>query len=192
MADETGNDAKKQKIDKIVQSTNSIDLNAVNAKYNSESSQIVTERSIKSMAEKNVDLEQEKKNEEVGLPVAGASLPEGFFDDPELDAKVRGKSRSENLETEYEEFKKIIQNEEVKSDVLIEKDDLISNVDRDIEEVDDLIYRWKKIESLHLRRENLIKTVKEKESEKVEVYSSDDEEIDLDNVLNFNLNKLSV
>jgi len=161
-------------------------LNAINAKFNAEYSQKFTETVVKT-PENEVKTEQVKNNADVVLAMTGTSLPEGFFDDPELDAKVRGQSRSENLEAEFEEFKKIIQSEEVKSEVLIEKDDLISNVNRDIEEVDELIDRWTKIENLHVRRENLIKIRKEADKEKIEVDSSDDEEVDLENVLSFNL-----
>lgn len=122
--------------------------------------------------------------------VVGESLPEGFFDDPDLDAKVRGQSREANLEAEYEEFKKIIQNEEFKSDLLVEKDDKLRDFERDIEEVDDLIDRWNKIENLHIRREAIKQqqTTKAKNSQKEdEKDDEDEEEVDLENVLNLAL-----
>lgn len=158
----------------------------MNAKYNAEENKsIPTTASVQSEEDR---IEKEKK-EEIVLAMTGTSLPEGFFDDPDLDAKARGQSRSDNLEAEFEEFKKIIQSEEVKSEVIIEKDDMMSNVDRDIEEVDELIDRWTKIENLHVRRENLVRLKKKEEVEKIEVDSDSDadEEVDLDNILNFNL-----
>lgn len=86
---------------------------------------------------------------------SGSDLPEGFFDDPEQDARARGTTRAQHLDAEYEEFKKAMQSEEVKSDLIIEKDDLMRDVDRDLVEVDELITRWTRIEQLHQKREAL-------------------------------------
>ena len=126
--------------------------------------------------------------------VLGTNLPEGFFDDPDLDAKVRGVSRAENLEAEFEEFKKQIQTEELKSEVLIEKDDVLRDISRDLDEVDELINRWTKIEHLHQKREEMIRikqskmeTTEAKNSNEKSDESSDDSDVDLDNVLNLTL-----
>ena len=143
-----------------------------------------------------------------------ATLPEGFFDDPDLDAQARGFDRVKNLEQEYEEFKKLMQNEEIKSDVIVEKDDYNRDVDRDLAEVDELISRWSKIEDLHKQREALLALKKAKEgsalntmnteeakSEKKNIITdhrkskkkaeedsdADDEEVDLNNVLNLDI-----
>jgi zinc finger protein 830 len=118
-------------------------------------------------------------------------LPEGFFDDPDLDAKARGISRTDNLEAEYEEFKRAMQTEEFKSDLIIEKDDVMRDVDRDIVEVDELITRWTKIEQLHQQREALKESNKAKREEKQKSIqkmdegdaSSDDSDVDLDSVM---------
>lgn len=175
---------KKQKLTSIIKSTGSIDLNKINADLAKQEKATIPESNV-----------TEQKPEEAPvnelLELAGNPLPEGFFDDPDLDAKARGQSRSDNLDAEFEEFKKIIQTEEVKSEVLIEKDDLMSNVDRDIEEVDELITRWSKIEKLHIQREALVKNKKETQ-EKIEVdqdmeSEESDNELDLNDVLNFNL-----
>lgn len=134
---------------------------------------------------------EESKVSDAVLALAGSALPEGFFDDPEMDAKARGQSRAENLEAEFEEFKRVIQSEDVKSEIIIERDDDRTNVDRNIEEVDEMIHRWNKIEDLHNRREELKKLRSNKQvavEQKMEAdEESSDEEIDLDSVLNFNL-----
>lgn len=132
----------------------------------------------------------EKKTNEI-VP----ALPEGFFDDPDLDAKIRGQSREANLEAEYEEFKKIIQTEEFKSDIIVEQDDKLRDYDRDIQEVDVLIERWNKIESLHQRREAIKQQQKLKKNnpdnmdieEKQDDEDDDDEEIDIKDVMNMAL-----
>lgn len=134
--EDVGERAKKIKLDNLVEKTDSIDLN-------------------RKVDEKVAKEEDESKKEPVDETEPGA-LPEGFFDDPDLDAKARGFSRAENLEAEYEEFKKIMQTEEVKSDSLIERDDNLRDLDRNIIEVDELITRWSKIENLHQMRETLV------------------------------------
>ena len=120
------------------------------------------------------------------------TLPEGFFDDPDMDDKVRGVSRADNLEAEYEEFKKIMQTEEHKSDKIVEQDDLLRDVDRDLEEVDELINRWSKIEDLHNRREAILKANKRKMEEKQinkEAEESDSSDVDLNEILNLEIRK---
>jgi len=178
---------KKQKLTGIIKSTGSIDLNKINAELNKEETVSTSDPESKK-SEQNAEITPVVTELQ---ELAGNPLPEGFFDDPELDAKARGQSRSDNLDAEFEEFKKIIQTEEVKSEFIIEKDDLMSNVDRDIEEVDDLITRWSKIEKLHIQREALIKNKKETQ-EKIDVdqemeSEDSDNDLDLDDVLNFNL-----
>lgn len=180
---------KKQKIDNLVKTTNSIDLNKINAEF--DNNYKIEPKKIEVETQPESSNENQSENARVMLAMGGTDLPEGFFDDPEMDAKARGQSRSDNLEAEFEEFKKIIQTEEVKSEVIIEKDDLMSNVDRDIEEVDELISRWTKIENLHNRREELRMRSKKAAEEKIEIDqasdSDEDEDLDLENVLSFNL-----
>ena len=174
---------KKQKLENLINKTDSLDLNQALAAVVANTNQL------------DAEAKQESEKSNAVLNLTGTSLPEGFFDDPDLDAKARGFSRLENLEAEYEEFKKIIQNEEVKSDILIEKDDALRDVDRDIEEVDELINRWTKIENLHLRREELLKSRKQTEQNKIvvdkkeadEEAEDDDLDIDLENVINLTL-----
>jgi zinc finger protein 830 len=120
------------------------------------------------------------------------ALPEGFFDDPDMDDKVRGVSRADNLEAEYEEFKKIMQSEEHKSDKIVEQDDLLRDVDRDLEEVDELINRWSKIEDLHNKREALLANNKKKLDEnkmRENAEDSDSSDVDLNEILNLEIRK---
>ncbi|CAF0711377.1 unnamed protein product [Brachionus calyciflorus] len=118
-------------------------------------------------------------------------LPEGFFDDRELDAQVRGVKKEQNLNDQYEEFKRLIQIEELKADVNYLNEDKIRDVDRDLEEVEVLITRWKNIENLHIKRDEILKAKKIiKDLRKTESQSnsdSDGSDVDLDNVLNISL-----
>lgn len=130
--------------------------------------------------------------------IGGADLPEGFFDDPDQDARARGTTRAQHLDAEYEEFKKAMQTEEVKSDQIIEKDDLMRDVDRDLVEVDELITRWTRIEKLHQKREALkaassggggqpgseeMSSGKKKKQKDNESDDDDDEDVDLESVM---------
>lgn len=194
--DKTNN--KKQKLEGIVKSTNSIDLNKINSDFDAhyKTSEAKPEAPSNTQeAEATTHAVEEGKTQgevsEAVLALAGSALPEGFFDDPEMDAKARGQSRAENLEAEFEEFKRVIQTEDVKSEIIIERDDDRTIVDRNIEEVDEMIHRWNKIEDLHNKREELkkLRNAKQKAVEqKMEAdEESSDEEVDLDNVLSFNL-----
>ncbi len=192
-ADEGAISNKKQKLEGIVKSTNSIDLNKINsdfdAHYKNVQSAAPVQKEETSLDECQSATNSNLKNSDVVLAMTGTTLPEGFFDDPEMDAKARGQSRAQNLEAEFEEFKKIIQSEDIKSEIIIEQDDDRSNVDRNIEEVDEMINRWNKIEDLHNRREELkkLKTQEVVEQKMEEDDESDDEDVDLDNFLSFNL-----
>ena len=147
---------KKQKLDNLIKKTDSIDLNkkqssAVNNSNN-------TNNNIKKVDDvvKSTVVEVQVNNTNATTSAVATSLPEGFFDDPDMDDKIRGVSREANLEAEYEEFKKIIQAEEHKSDLIVEQDDALRDIVRDLEQVDDLINRWSKIETLHQKREALL------------------------------------
>jgi hypothetical protein len=94
------------------------------------------------------------KQENISAPIPG--LPEGFFDDPLKDAKARNIVLSDALDVEFEKFKREMQIEELKQDALDELDDDNRDIDRELEEVDDLIDKWSKIENLHQRKEQLL------------------------------------
>lgn len=111
-------------------------------------------------------------------PSSSSYLPEGFFDDPDQDARARGVSRTQHLDSEYEAFKKIIQSEEVKSDLIVEKDDAMRDVDRDLIEVDELITRWTRIEKLHQKHEEMRKAAAAAEKQDEHQKSGQDNNLD--------------
>lgn len=126
------------------------------------------------------------------------ALPEGFFDDRKKDAKARNVDYSANLESEWSKFKIEIQNEELKNEILTELDDEIRDFDRDLEEVDQLIDKWSRIENLHQLKERLKKDTalavienKKQESIKMEQENNEDDDsdsdIDLENVMSLTL-----
>ena len=172
-------------MDKIINKTNKMDLNKLVEEVEAENNEQLPSTTVQMET-------QETTNATESEPVP-AALPEGFFDDPELDAKARGTTRAETLEAEYEAFKKAMQVEEAKSNTLIEQDDQTRELDRDLEEVDELIVRWSKIENLHKKREELAKTklvaqsTKNDKTKQAAEEDDSDEEVDLTNVLDMKL-----
>jgi zinc finger protein 830 len=154
--------AKRKKMENLVNAADSIDLN-----------------------KKQSEEEEKSGGEKMDTTTSSSALPAGFFDDPDEDARVRGTStRSQTLEAEYEEFKKAMQTEEFRSDLIVERDDTLRDVDRDIVEADELIERWTRIEQLHQKREALKASKAAKNgADKNDDDDEDDEDVDLDSAM---------
>ncbi|XP_065288007.1 zinc finger protein 830 [Dermacentor albipictus] len=84
-------------------------------------------------------------------------LPEGFFDDPVLDAKARNVEYKDPIEEEWEKFKKEIAEETTVSEAIMAEDIEESKVERDIEEIDEQIHNWQRVDQLQQRKEELMK-----------------------------------
>ncbi|XP_020899673.1 zinc finger protein 830 [Exaiptasia diaphana] len=78
--------------------------------------------------EKNTTNKARKPSEE---------LPEGFFDDPKLDAKARHIEYKDPVELEWEKFQKEIQMENQVSEALVEEDDEVARIDRQLHELNE-------------------------------------------------------
>ncbi|XP_023243898.1 zinc finger protein 830-like isoform X3 [Centruroides sculpturatus] len=102
-------------------------------------------------------------------------LPEGFFDNPILDAKVRKVEYKDPMEEEWEKFKKIMAEESNLSQAIIEEDMQESNVEREITEIDEQIHRWSRVEALQERKEELMKSKSGEEEEREEEEGSADD-----------------
>ncbi|KAJ8309128.1 hypothetical protein KUTeg_014002 [Tegillarca granosa] len=90
-------------------------------------------------------------------------LPEGFFDDPKMDAKV--------------------------SEAIMEEDDEQFNVDRNIDEIDDQMQRWKEINDLEIKKEKIAQNKSVKQDDK-EADSSDElDEADLEDFMDWRSKK---
>ncbi|GFS21862.1 zinc finger protein 830-like [Elysia marginata] len=111
-------------------------------------------------------------------------LPEGFFDDPKLDAKVRNVEYKDKEEEEWELFKKTIKEEAQVSEVIIEEEDEQVNFDRNIDEIDDQIQRWQEVENLHVKKEIILKSSKADTAKKEDSDEDFDEE-ELDEFLDW-------
>ncbi|XP_034038881.1 zinc finger protein 830 [Thalassophryne amazonica] len=113
------------------------------------------------------------------------ALPEGFFDDPVRDAKVRNvDAPKDQLDKEWEEFQKEIRQVNTKSDAIVAEEDEEGRLERQIDEIDEQIECYKRVELLRDKRD-LVKRKDRKEQEEpmetdaegVEEQEEDEEEL---------------
>ncbi|GAB1601310.1 zinc finger protein 830-like [Argonauta hians] len=83
-------------------------------------------------------------------------LPEGFFDDPVIDAKVRKVEYKDKMEEEWELFQKQMKEETHVSEAIMEDEDEQANVDRNIDEIDEQMHRWSQINDLQDQKEKIL------------------------------------
>lgn len=69
-------------------------------------------------------------------------LPEGFFDDPVKDAKIRHQEYKDPVEEEWEKFQKEIKEAEAESKVIINVEHEEATVERQLDEIDEQIRNW--------------------------------------------------
>ncbi|XP_052271066.1 zinc finger protein 830-like [Dreissena polymorpha] len=99
------------------------------------------------------------EEEDAAKPTAMADiLPEGFFDDPKQDAKVRKVEYVDKMEEEWALFQKTLKEETHVSEAIIEEEDEQVNVDRNIDEIDEQIQCWKEVNELETKKEELMKS----------------------------------
>ena len=77
-------------------------------------------------------------------------IPEGFFDDPKLDAKARQVQYVNVEEEEWQKFQKEIAEEEVNAQEILTEDRNEATTDRQIEEIDEQRYVIHSIQNLSL------------------------------------------
>ncbi|CAE1239777.1 ZNF830 [Acanthosepion pharaonis] len=92
-------------------------------------------------------------------------LPEGFFDDPIMDAKVRQVEYKDKMEEEWELFQKQMKEASHVSEAIMEEDDEQANVDRNIDEIDEQIHRWSQINELQNKKEEIMKAKSQKNND---------------------------
>lgn len=104
------------------------------------------------------------------------ALPEGFFDDPVRDAKVRKvDAPKDQMDKEWDEFQKEIRQVNTKSDAIVAEDDEEGRLERQIDEIDEQIECYKRVEVLRDKRD-VVKSKVLPSEEPMEVDGSDEEE----------------
>lgn len=130
---------------------------------------------------KGTETEEEK---DIGKDVSQAVLPEGFFDDPVMDAKVRNVEYKNPIEEEWEKFQKEIKEETAQSAQIIADDQEEATTERQLDEIEEQIRHWSRVMDLVKRKEQVQSTDRKQEYNEDDG-SSGDEEADFDEFLDW-------
>ncbi|KAM9307582.1 zinc finger protein 830 [Gastrophryne carolinensis] len=104
------------------------------------------------------------------------ALPEGFFDDPEVDAKIRKvDAPKDQMDKEWEEFQKEIRQVNNVSEAIVAEEDEEGRLDRQIEEIDEQIECYRRIEHLRNRKDVLHDSLKDALKSKSSNQEDDDD-----------------
>ncbi|CAG9764275.1 unnamed protein product [Ceutorhynchus assimilis] len=138
---------------------------------------------IKEANNAKIDLIKNKDSKEVAVSTpTGAeemdtsALPEGFFDDPVLDAKARNQEYKDPVEVEWDKFLKEMKIVEDKSEAIIADDQDEATADRHIEEIDEQLMLLNKVLDLEKKKDEAIELLNKLKNEP----KMDEEEIDDD------------
>ncbi|CAB1317375.1 unnamed protein product [Coregonus sp. 'balchen'] len=105
------------------------------------------------------------------------ALPEGFFDDPVRDAKVRNvDAPKDQMDKEWEEFQKEMRQVNTKSEAIVAEDDEEGRLERQIDEIDEQIECYRRVEVLRDKQDMVKKVVKEKTENQEDSSGSDEDE----------------
>ncbi|XP_010079641.1 PREDICTED: zinc finger protein 830, partial [Pterocles gutturalis] len=113
------------------------------------------------------------------------ALPEGFFDDPEVDAKVRKvDAPKDQMDKEWDEFQKAMRQVNTISEAIVAEEDEEGRLDRQIGEIDEQIECYRRVELLRNRQDLMKEKLKEamrlratREKEDEAIGSEDEEEL---------------
>ncbi|XP_004707018.1 zinc finger protein 830 [Echinops telfairi] len=110
------------------------------------------------------------------------ALPEGFFDDPEIDARVRKvDAPKDQMDKEWDEFQKAMRQVNTISEAIVAEEDEEGRLDRQIGEIDEQIECYRRVENLRNRQDEIknklkeVLTIKELQKKEEENVDSDDE-----------------
>ncbi|CAH1774685.1 unnamed protein product, partial [Owenia fusiformis] len=120
---------------------------------------------------------EDTEDVEVKPTTMAEKLPEGFFDNPEKDAKVREVVYKDKMEEEWELFQKSVKEETKVSEAIIDEDDEQANAVRNLMEADEQLHQWSKINSLAKEKDKIMETGVAKQGK---TESNSDSDIDID------------
>ncbi|KAJ8965351.1 hypothetical protein NQ317_012858, partial [Molorchus minor] len=86
----------------------------------------------------------------------GKDLPEGFFDDPKLDAKARNQEYKDPIEEEWDKFLRAIKEANNESNAIIAEDQEEATTERQIDEIDEQITKLSKVLDLEKKKVEVI------------------------------------
>lgn len=137
-----------------------------------------------------VTANEDQKNQEPEEPSKDNNevLPEGFFDDPKLDAKARHVEYKDAAEEEWEKFQKEIREADYESLAIIAEDQEEATTERQIEEIDEQMKNFSKVLDLEKKKVQVITIAMENHME-IEENLSNDEDDDFDEYLDWRAKK---
>ncbi len=107
---------------------------------------------------------------------ASEALPEGFFDDPVRDAKVRNvDTPRDQMDREWEEFQKELRQVSSASEAIVAEEDEDGRLERQIDEIDEQIQCFRRVEALRSRQEE-VRSVKMRERRRTETSAEEEDE----------------
>ncbi|XP_032680394.1 zinc finger protein 830 [Odontomachus brunneus] len=127
----------------------------------------------------SIEAEEEKEKEKEKVKDTNVSvLPEGFFDDPVMDAKVRNVEYKDPIEEEWEKFQKEIKEETAQSAQIIADDQEEATTERQLDEIEEQIRHWSRVMDLVKRKEQVQATDRKQENFDDNISSGDETEFD--------------
>ncbi|KAL5282454.1 ZNF830 family protein [Megaselia abdita] len=109
-------------------------------------------------------------------------LPEGFFDDPKKDAKVRNIDYKDPQEKEWLQFQREIKDETSISLEIIAGEVETSTNDRQIQDIDEQMYNWQRVLNMEKKKDHISEKIRSKpikdEHEGSDDRSSEEEDFD--------------
>lgn len=124
------------------------------------------------------DIQHMEVEEEKAKDTNPTVLPEGFFDDPVMDAKVRNVEYKDPIEEEWEKFQKEIKEETVQSAQIIADDQEEATTERQLDEIEEQIRHWSRVIDLAKHMEQVQGTDRKQENIDDDVLSSDEAEFE--------------
>ncbi|XP_055057083.2 zinc finger protein 830 [Misgurnus anguillicaudatus] len=107
------------------------------------------------------------------------ALPEGFFDDPVRDAKVRNvDTPKDQMDREWEEFQKEMRQVNTASDAIVAEDDEEGRLERQIDEIDEQIECFRRVEVLRAKQEVVKGRLMKAKQQRNDTHSSSSDEED--------------
>lgn len=131
------------------------------------------------------DVPATSSTEAESVPGSEQPIPEGFFDDPILDAKVRNIEYKDPIEEEWDKFQKEIKEEATASAEIIAGEQEEATAERQIDEIDEQIRIWSKVLDLELKKEETKKTIQEMEKIGEDDIGDSENEDDIDEFLDW-------
>ncbi|XP_063824249.1 zinc finger protein 830 [Ostrinia nubilalis] len=129
--------------------------------------------------------EQDSKTQ----PIVEQPIPEGFFDDPIQDAKVRNIEYKDPVEEEWEKFRKEIKEEATASAEIIAGEQEEATTERQIDEIDEQIRNWSRVLDLELKKEETKKKTHDIEQMDEDEHNDSENEEDIDEFLDWRAKK---